>query len=218
MNPISIELSQHQTPDLCQGDSALIRDTGRFQAAMLTSLTPLLPEQSEFPDIPVLLVNCDKGQDPASVQSMSDPGCKTGTFRVTVRDRHTLLGIFMAGPVFTLAVIIDPHTPPGRSFLERWHATGRMLFSLRQQSSWAKVVELTCTAGASALLTRAAPAGADDSVSVAAIELSKIHAELQGTLGPNSLILVAASDAATERSQAQDETISFLSSIAPTKH
>lgn len=218
MNPISIELSEHQTPDMCQGDCALIRKTGRFQAAMLTSLAPLLPEQAGLPDIPVLIVNCDKGQDPGSVQSMSDPACETGTFHVTVRDGLTLLGIFMAGPMFSLAVIIDPHTPPGRSFLVRWHATGRLLFSLSQQSNCVTVVELTCTAGASALLTHAAPTGLHDAVSVAAIELPNIHAELQRTLGPNSLILVAASDAVTERSQAQDEAISFLLNIAPTIH
>lgn len=63
-----------------------------------------------------------------------------------------------------------------------------------------------------------APPDVDDRVSVTAIALPRIHAELQRTLGSGKLILVAASDGALDRSRAEDEAISLPLNIAPTVH
>ena len=218
MNPTSIDLSEHQMHDMCHGDYPLIRKAGRFKATMLANPAPLLREPARFPDIPLLLVSCDAGQDPVTVQSMSDPECETRTFHATMGGNHTLLGILITGPVFSLAVMIDPHSSSGRVLLERWHATGRLLFSLSQRSTCLKVVELSCTRGASELLAQTAPPGVNDRVSVTAIALPRIHAELQRTLGSGKLILVAASGGALDRSRAEDEAISLLLNIAPTVH
>lgn len=183
------------TKSACHSESSVLEKTGCIRAAIMSAPTPRLLASGQYPNVPMLLLDADKAWDATYVLSLARVECNIGTFHVTTPEQYTLLGISLGGPDFTLAVIVDPFTPTGRHFIERWHVTGVLSVALCHENDDVAFVEVTsCTAGVSELRTMPTPESYSAYLFVPSLTLKKVHKDLQGITGSKQLILVSASD------------------------
>lgn len=193
MQHTSEQIPAHFKKAVCHGDSALLERTGRFRAAIVASPPQLLNPNGGFLDIPTLIINADKGCDPTLVESLLCH-CVMRTLHVSAGDGYTLLGIAICSPELTLAVIVDPFTPMGRHFIERWQACGELVLALFQQEGTMQFIEAPGAAGVSELLALTSPDHYDARLNIPLSSLAGIYEALRSDPGLKQLVVIAASD------------------------
>lgn len=184
----------------CHGDPSFLKSQGRFRALIQECPPPAMRAMPDFPDLPILTIEAENVWDAALMQAIASGDSEIRTFHMLAREDYRLLGISIGGPAFTLAVIVEPFSAPGRCFVQRWHETGRIILHLCHHASYAKFVALTgCADGVSELCTMATPVDYDERRFVRGLVLPGIFDALQGKPGMNKLVVVAASDAGPKR-------------------